>query len=84
MLLSAKDAPTENVMTIDNNATGVIYYASNGRIKFSNNAAAKEATAYGITLDNNAVITYESGLSSVSFSSGPSGGYDIVSWEEVE
>ncbi len=84
MLLSAKDAPMENVITIDNNATGVIYYASKGRIKFANNAAAKEATAYGITLDNNAVITYESGLSSVTFSSGPSGGYDIVSWGEVE
>lgn len=84
MAVSARNAPTQEVMSIDNNAMGVIYYAPSGRIRFSNNAQAKEATAYGITLDNNAVLTYESGLQNVKFSSGPTGGYDLKQWKEVE
>jgi Tfp pilus assembly protein PilX len=84
MALSAKDSPNEEVITVDNNAAGVIYYAGKGRIKFSNNAQAKEATAYGLTLDNNAIITYESGLQNIFFTAGPAGGWDILSWQEVE
>jgi len=84
MILSAKDSPSTNVMTISNDSEGVIYYAGKGRLRFSNNAVAKEATAYGINLDNNATIIYESGLANVNFSSGPSGGYSVESWGEVE
>src|SRR3989344_293663 len=84
MLLSPQDAPTLDVIEVNNNSIGVIYYASKGRIELENNASAKEVTAYGIDLENNAFITYESGLSSVSVSSGPSGGNDILSWKEVE
>lgn len=83
MTLSAKNSPNDVVLTVDNNAVGVIYYASNGRIKFSNNAEAQEATAYGIELDNNAIITYASGLTNVQFSSGPTGGWIIESWQEI-
>ncbi|MEK7520389.1 MAG: hypothetical protein AAB581_04085 [Patescibacteria group bacterium] len=83
MLLSAKNDPNNTVMSIDNGATGVIYYAANGRIHFSNNAAAKEATGYGISMDNNAIITYESGLQGVNFSSGPAAGWTILGWKEV-
>lgn len=84
MLLSAKDSPAEEVITVDNNSAGVIYYASRGIIKFSNNATAKEATGYGMRLDNNAVITYESGLADAFFSSGPGAGWQIQSWNEVK
>lgn len=83
MLLSAKDSTAEEIILVDNNSIGVIYYAGKGRIKFSNNGAAKEAVAYGITLDNNATITYESGLANAQFSSGPSGGFIIKKWQEV-
>lgn len=84
MLLSDRNATGENVMTISNDSIGVIYYASRGRLHLSNDAAAKEATAYGITLDNDATITYESGLQDITFTSGPSGGWEIRSWQEVE
>ncbi|MEK7541884.1 MAG: choice-of-anchor R domain-containing protein [Patescibacteria group bacterium] len=84
MLVAAKNSPSEEIMNVDNNSLGVIYYAPKGRIKFSNNAAAKEATAYGITMDNNATVTYESGLADVRFSSGPSGGYDIIHWKRAQ
>lgn len=84
MVVAAKNSISEEIITADNNSTGVIYYAPKGRIKFSNNATTKEATAYGITLDNNAIITYESGLADTHFSSGPSGGYDIKYWKQTE
>ena len=84
MLLDAKDSIGEETITVDNNSTGVIYYAGKSWIKFSNLAAAKEATAYGTRLDNNATITYDSGLANAQFASGPSGGWDITTWREVE
>lgn len=84
MLLSDKDTPDSDVISISNNSVGVIYYAPRGRLHFSNNAAAKEATAYGMTLDNNATITYESGLQNIQFSSGPSGGWDFKGWQEID
>ncbi|TSC78488.1 MAG: hypothetical protein G01um101429_761 [Parcubacteria group bacterium Gr01-1014_29] len=84
MLLDAKDSIGEETINVDNNSTGVIYYAGKSWIKFSNNSAAKEATAYGIRLDNNAEITYDSGLANASFSSSPAGGWSVESWVEVE
>ena len=84
MLLAAKDSTGEELINVDNNSLGVIYYAGKGWIKFSNNATAKEATAYGIRLDNNAEITYDTGLANAQFSSGPAGGWDIQMWREVE
>ncbi len=84
MVLGAKDATSEEIVNIDNGSLGVIYYAGRGRIKFSNNAQAKEATAHGITMDNNSVVTYESGLASLTFSSGPGGSFAITDWQEIE
>ena len=82
-LIATKDSVDEELINVDNNSTGVIYYADRGWIKFSNNAEAKEATAYGINMDNGATITYDSGLANVNFSSGPSGEWSIAEWKEV-
>ena len=84
MILSAKNATTSQVMTIRNSSLGAIYYAGQGRIRFQNSAGAKQATAYGIDMDNSATVTYESGLASTQFSSGPGGGYDVKYWREVK
>ena len=83
MVLDAKNAPTSQVMDISNNAAGAIFYAPHGRIHLNNNAGAKEITAYGLDLDNNTNVTYESGLADTQFSSGPSGGYAIEYWKQV-
>ncbi len=82
MLLSAKNALTEEVITVDNGATGVVYYAGSGRIRFSNNSYAKEATAYGLTMDNGATIEYDSGLANVNFTSGPGASFELLDWYE--
>ncbi len=84
MVLSDKNSLGEEIMTIDNNSVGVVYYAGRGWIKFSNGAQAKQATAYGIRLDNNANLIYDAGLANTRFSAGPAGGYDVKTWREVE
>lgn len=84
MVMAAKNTPSSQVLDVSNNSAGAIYYAPHGRIHFNNNATAKEVIGYGFDLDNNATVTYESGLANVNFSSGPNGGYDIINWKEVE
>jgi len=84
LLLSAKNDPAGTAISVLNNSNGVIYYAGTSRISFANNATAREATAYGITLNQNVIITYESGLADVNFSSGPAGTFVITSWREIQ
>lgn len=83
IVVGAKNDLAGQVMDISNNSTGAIYYAPHGRIHFNNNATAKEVSGYGFDMDNNATVTYESGLANANFSSGPSGGYAIEYWKQV-
>lgn len=83
MVVAAKNAPASQVLNIKNNANGAIFSAPHGRVHFKNNAGAKEVTGYGFDLDNNATVTYESGLQNVHFVSGPSGGYSVDTWQQV-
>ena len=69
---------------VHNNATGVIFYAQNGKVNLHNGVNVTEVTAYKLALDNNAVVTYDQGLANAIFSSGPGGGYEILSWDEIE
>jgi Tfp pilus assembly protein PilX len=78
MLLSQKTGTATPAITIENNAAGAIYYAGTGQINLSNNGGGKEITAYKVFIDNNAVVTYESGLANANFSSGPGGGWEVA------
>lgn len=75
---------SDSAISVGNNAGTVILVAPYGTIAFSNNSGAKEATAKMISLDNNATITYDSGLANVNFTSGPSGSWNISSWQETQ
>ena len=75
---------SESAISVGNNAGTVILYAPNGTISFSNNSGAKEAAGFKLSLGNNAVIVYETGLANVNFTSGPSGGYEVESWQETQ
>lgn len=83
-ILLVSTSNSSNAIDVYNNAGTVILNAQKGAINFSNNSGAKSATANLINLSNGATITYESGLINVNFSSGPSGGYDIIKWKEIE
>lgn len=84
LMLSTHDSDTTNAITISNNADGAIFYAHNGIADVSNNADLKEVTAYQLNLEENAKVTYESGLANASFTSGPGGGWAISGWNEFE
>lgn len=86
MLLTTNDSIllADPAIYVKNNAQGAIFYASNGMIRLRNNINIREATAYKLYLDNNAEITYESGLINSLFSSGPGGSWQIKTWSEVE
>ncbi len=76
MVLSTKSGA--DAITMGNNATGVILYASAGTVNVVNNAVANQITAYTLNMSNNTTINYVSGLQSQSFSNGPGGSWAIV------
>lgn len=80
MILSTYDSRSNNeaAITIKNNGNTGIFYANIGIIEPGSNNQFKELTAWGIRLVNNSTLTYETGLSSTLFSSGPSGSYSLI------
>src|SRR3989338_3659996 len=94
LLLTTSDCPTgagcggESAIVLNNNvgadSNQVIVNAQKGRVEFFNNADVKSVAGEIVYLNNNAMIHYDSGLANVIFSSGPSGGYSIESWKEIE
>ncbi len=80
LLLSTYDSRTNGISAIQLSNTGnvVVLYADKGVIEPGNSNQFKELTAWGIKLVNNSVITYDTGLSSSLFSSGPSGSFAII------
>lgn len=67
-----------------NNTVADILYASLGWVLVENNNELHEVIGEGVHLKNNAVITYESGIVSSTFSSGPGADWEVSSWKEVE
>lgn len=68
---SAESGGSTAAISQGQSATALVAYASHGLISFSNTANVKEATGYKITLKNSANVTYDSGLPSTLFESGP-------------
>lgn len=79
-LLSLYDSRTNGNEAVEagNSAISGILYAPFGKVELANGAKFKEITAWQIDLGNSAILNYDSGLSSVFFSSGPSGAYSII------
>lgn len=89
MLLSQNESAelggTEPAVIVSNQVEGeVLVYAAHGEVVIRNNASLREVTAYRIRLQNIAEVIYSSGLASTIFTSGPSGGFELSSWREVE
>ena len=73
-----------SAMYVANNAQNIILYAAAGQLRLRQNVDTYEATAYRLYLEENATVTYESGLVNANFTSGPGAGYEILSWTEIE
>jgi len=83
MLSTHSGVDSSYAVEVRNNASGAIFYAHNGIAHIKNGADLKEVTAYKLSLEENAEVTYESGLANASFTSGPGGGWVINNWNEI-
>jgi hypothetical protein len=83
-LMYISTSSTGQAIESKNNARADILYSNTGTIKVDNNAGLREVTGHAVHLQNNATITYETGLASASFTSGSGGGWSVESWKEVE
>lgn len=84
MLVSLKNDTVDTVIDVNNNATAALLYAPYGIIDIDSNVTIKQATAYGLNIDNNAAFSYEMGLTNVLFSTGPSGGWgELKGWWQI-
>ena len=81
MLLSTA---TGNAASVNGGAGAVIVCTPNGTLDINGGASLKEATGYRITIAGGSSVTYESGLSDMNFSSGPSGSWSVSSWKEAQ
>ncbi len=80
---SAENGGIIDAITMSQGAAALVAYASHGQITLSQSVSLKEVTAYKIILTQSANVTYDTGLPSTVFSSGPAGGYDISAWQEI-
>jgi len=82
---SAESGGNESAIDFKNTATGeVLLYAAHGEALMENNNMLREITAYEVHLKNSAHVVYETGLANLLFDSGPAGGYEIESWQEIQ
>ncbi|MDB5244446.1 MAG: hypothetical protein JWN18_316 [Parcubacteria group bacterium] len=72
---SAENGGSVTAIDLGNSASALVAYAAHGLIPLANSVSLKEATAYKITLQNTASVTYDTGLPSAVFESGPGGSW---------
>lgn len=81
---SAESGGNTDAVKMSQGASAMIVYASHGQITLSQSVSVKEVTAYKIILTQSANVTYDTGLPSTLFSTGPGGGWEIIDWKEIE
>jgi hypothetical protein len=64
--------------SLSNSASALVAYAAHGLIPLANTVSLKEVTAYKIHLQNSASVTYDTGLPSAIFQSGPGGSWTFI------
>jgi len=86
MFLSTDPSTSDTDPAIEafSNILTSILYAQYGAVKLNSNVHVKEVTGYMLRLESNATVTYETGLASVNFTSGPGGAFRVLSWQEIE
>lgn len=89
LLLSQNEASEQGIsgsaIEVSNNSAGdLLVYSGHGEIELTNSIFLREVSAYSVRLRNTAEVVYEAGLANLFFDSGPSGGFSILDWKEIE
>ena len=77
-------ATNNSAVSLTGGAGSVVLTAPYGKVSINGGSGARSVTGDLIYLDGGANINYETGLADLSFSSGPSGGWNIYTWKEVK
>ncbi|MEI8123566.1 MAG: choice-of-anchor R domain-containing protein [bacterium] len=77
-------AENNSAISLSGGAGAVVLIAPFGRININGGSGARAVTADSIYISGGGTVTYETGLANLSFSSGPSGGFNIESWRQLE
>jgi hypothetical protein len=72
-----------SAITVSGSAGAVVLVAPYGQVNFTGSAGAKAVIAYGMSLSGSTDLNYESGLADISFTSGPSGSWEVDTWREI-
>ena len=78
MGLSTYNSQTTPAIVVAGGNSSSIVYAPWGIINLQGGTNLREATAWKISLTGGAIVSYESGVASPFFSSGPQGSYSVV------
>lgn len=73
-----------NALSISGGSGAVVLAAPYGALQMNGGTSAKAMMAYKIIISGGGQVNYETGLADLNFSSGPTGGFNILSWKEVE
>ena len=87
LVLTTSTCPTDcsgssPAVSLSGGAGAVILNAQNGTLQISGGGQAKQITAKTIEMTGGANVVYESGIADMSFSSQPSGTWNILTWDE--
>lgn len=83
-LFIVSTSTSNSAITVTGGAGAIAVDAQNGTVVLSGGAKLNAAVGKTITAAGGTTITYQQGLASPSFQSGPSGGWTIGSWEESQ
>jgi hypothetical protein len=90
LIVTTSDCPVgptcagSNAIEFSGGAGAVVLNAQKGTLRMSGGTSAKGLVANEIIVDSGGTVTYDSGIANLNFSSGPSGGWEIIRWQEVQ
>ena len=76
-ILAVTTSTDNNAIIISNQGANATFYALNGGASLSNQANVTALVANTLTMANSATLTYDQGLASAQFSSGPGGSWQV-------
>ena len=80
---SAKLGGSEVAIDVAQSANGsMVAYTNDGLVEIGNSINLKSVTGYQMDIAQSSTVTYETGLASMFFTSGPGGGYILNDWRQ--
>ncbi len=73
-----------SAISLSGGAGAVVLVAPYGKVNVNGGSGARSVSGDSIYISGGGTVTYETGLANLSFSSGPSGGWSISGWKELE